>query len=97
MILYMAGSTFEGLNDWMRDKGYDKLFSQINDRQEILDWVEYKKEHHTDSKLFIDSGAFSVHTAPARTGKNGKVIKLPYTTDDGKLDVDAYIDFINEI
>ncbi len=110
MDLYMAGSTFEGLNDWMREHGYDKLFSQINDRQEISDWVEFKKANHTPSKLFVDSGAFSVHTQEAnvqrqidKAKKEGKDLskiklkKLPYTTADGKLDVDAYIDYINEI
>lgn len=107
MDLYMAGSTFEELNGWMQAKGYDKLFSQINDRKEIDGWVQYKREHHTDSKLFIDSGAFSVHTFEAnyrnalekakQTGKKVAIKKLPYTRDDGSLNVDAYIDYINEI
>ena len=110
MDLYMAGSTFVELNTWMQEKGYDKLFSQINDREEINNWVKYKEQNHTDSKLFIDSGAFSVHTQESNVQKQidkakasgkdlskVKIKKLPYTLDDGKIDVDAYIEFINKI
>lgn len=110
MDLYMAGSTFQELNGWMQERGYNKLFSQINDREEIQGWVDYKSQNHTDSKLFIDSGAFSVHTQESNVQKQidkakeegkdlskVKIRKLPYTLDNGKIDVDAYIEYINKI
>lgn len=79
MNLYMAGSTFSELNDIMRQKNYNKLLSQINDRKCILEWVDYFRKHpECKSKLFIDSGAFSAHTKGVQ------------------LDVDEYIDFLNE-
>ena len=63
MDIYMAGSTFKELNGWMQERGYNKLFSQLNDRKEIANWVEYRKQHpETKSKLFVDSGAFTAHT-----------------------------------
>lgn len=63
MDIYMAGSTFKELNAWLQQKGYNKLFSQENDRKEIKNWVEYRRNtKDMRSKLFIDSGAFSAHT-----------------------------------
>lgn len=63
MDIYMAGSTFKELNSWLQEKGYNKLFSQENDRREIKNWVDYRRSTgDMRSKLFIDSGAFSAHT-----------------------------------
>lgn len=63
MDLYMAGSTFSELNDIMRENNYNKLLSQTNDRKCIGEWVQYFRDNRQcNSKLFIDSGAFSAHT-----------------------------------
>ena len=63
MNIYFAGSTFKGLNDWIQQNGFNKLFSQENDRREIANWVAHKRANkENSSKLFIDSGAFSAHT-----------------------------------
>lgn len=63
MDLYMAGSTFKGLDEWLQEKGYNKLLSQENDRRIIATWIEAKRKGQaSNSKLFIDSGAFSAHT-----------------------------------
>lgn len=90
MDIYMAGSTFKELNSWMQEKGYNKLFSQLNDRKEIANWVEYRKHHpETKSKLFVDSGAFSVHTLNTEeqiAKRGGKLLEV---------DVDEYIDYLN--
>lgn len=80
MDLYMAGSTFAGLNEWMQDKGYNKLLSYVNDKTAIENWRQYYEQigGKSNSKLFIDSGAFTAWT------KNTII------------DVDEYIDWINE-
>lgn len=66
MDLYMAGSTFKELNEWMRVKGYNKLLSQLNDRGAIGEWGEaLRANKDCKSKLFIDSGAFTAHTKGA--------------------------------
>lgn len=63
MNLYMAGSTFSGLNEWLQDNGYDKLMSYLNDKKAIETWCQYAdKTNQFKSKLFIDSGAFTAWT-----------------------------------
>lgn len=63
MDLYMAGSTFKELNDWMRTKSFNKLLSQLNDRGAIEEWgTALRLNKNCKSKLFIDSGAFTAHT-----------------------------------
>ena len=67
MDLYMAGSTFNGLNEWMQDMGYNKLLSYLNDKPAIKAWQDYiDKTGKTKSKLFIDSGAFTAWTKGAQ-------------------------------
>lgn len=66
MDLYMAGSTFKELNEWLREKNYNKLLSQLNDRPTIEEWTQALRENRNcTSKLFIDSGAFTAHTKGA--------------------------------
>lgn len=79
MDIYMAGSTFKELNEWLQQKGYNKLLSQENDRKEIANWVTARRAGGpaVNSKLFIDSGAFSAHTKGI------------------DIDVDEYIDYLN--
>lgn len=66
MDLYMAGSTFNELNEWLQKKGYNKLLSQLNDRGTIAEWAKaLRANKDCKSKLFIDSGAFTAHTKGA--------------------------------
>lgn len=66
MDLYMAGSTFKELNEWLREKNYNKLLSQLNDRGTIEEWRDaLRQNRQCQSKLFIDSGAFTAHTKGA--------------------------------
>lgn len=63
MNLYMAGSTFAGLNEWMQDNGYNKLLSYVNDTVAVDTWINYAKQTGSNkAKLFIDSGAFTAWT-----------------------------------
>lgn len=67
---YFAGEVNKDTSDYKRKYGLNQLLSQLNDRKDILDWVEYLKEHpECHSKLFIDSGAFSVY-------KSGKTVDV---------------------
>jgi hypothetical protein len=45
------------------------LLSQLNERKNIMDWIELLKNRSSNLKLFIDSGAFSAWT-------KGKVIDI---------------------
>ena len=66
MDLYMAGSTFKELNEMLREKDYNKLLSQLNDRGTIEEWAQaLRQNRNCKSKLFIDSGAFTAHTKGA--------------------------------
>ena len=59
--LYFAGSAPQEVDEFLVKKGYNRLFSQLNDRSRIKRWMGYKDEH-PDMKLFVDSGAFSAYT-----------------------------------
>ena len=61
--LYRAGTGTNGAQDLIRKLGCNQLLSQLNERPSIKKWVEYLRQHpESESKLFIDSGAFSAHT-----------------------------------
>ena len=63
MDIYLAGSSHKGFNPWMQDRGYNKLMSYVYDKNSVKKWCEYEKEHgNKGSKLFIDSGAFTMWT-----------------------------------
>jgi len=55
--MYFAGSQGEEFDKTMLDMGCARLFSQLNDRKQILKHLDLLKDK--DNKLFIDSGAFS--------------------------------------
>lgn len=80
MDLYMAGSTFAGLNEWMQDNGYNKLFSYVGDKSGIKKWETHTQEinNNSTSKLFVDSGAFTAWTKGA------------------EINVDEYIEWLNQ-
>ena len=78
--LYSAGTTSKESTELKRQIGYPQLLSQYAEKRNILNWVEYLKEHpECTCKLFVDSGAFTAHTKGI------------------EVDVDSYIEFINEI
>lgn len=54
--LYFAGTQAKEVNKYMVDNDCAKLFSYLNDKKEIEQFIKDKK----DNLLFIDSGAYSV-------------------------------------
>lgn len=90
---YFSGSLTNEMHDMlvaMKDfKPLDILITQL-DRSSIVKAIEWKKEGFV-RKLFIDSGAFSVHTGNAKFPD--KSIKNP-TFRDWE---DNYINYINSI
>ena len=85
--LYFAGSAPQEVDEFLVKKGYNRLFSQLNDRSRIKRWMGYKDEHPS-MKLFVDSGAFSAYT-------KGKEIDLDdyiaYLNEYGKY-FNVYLD-----
>lgn len=78
--LYAAGASYPSVEALKKKLGYPQLHSQILEKKQILEYVQYKKDNpENTTKLFIDSGAFTAHTKG--------------TT----IDVDKYIEFLNEI
>ena len=62
-ILYSAGTTSKESTELKRQIGYPQLLSQYTEKRNIVNWVEYLKEHpECTCKLFVDSGAFTAHT-----------------------------------
>lgn len=62
--LYFAGSAEAEVNNFIFEQGCNHLYSQYNDRSQIAKWNELADAHpeNTTSKLFIDSGAYTVYT-----------------------------------
>lgn len=61
--LYAAGAGSKRILELKRRLGYDQLLSQYTERKACIEWVEYKRAHpECQSKLFIDSGAFTAFT-----------------------------------
>lgn len=70
--LYFAGTGSKQGKAKIRELQCNQLLSQLNERKELLDWVEYLRANPGyKGKLFVDSGAYSAYT-------RGKVID----TDD---------------
>lgn len=89
--LYFAGSAPQEVDEFLVKKGYNRLFSQLNDRSRIKRWMSYKDENPS-MKLFVDSGAFSAYT-------KGKEIDLDdyiaYLNEYGKyFNVMVQVDYI---
>ena len=55
--LYFAGSHVKESDELLIRKGCCRLYSQLNDRSRIRDWIQNSKDKNT--KLFVDSGAFT--------------------------------------
>ena len=57
--LYFAGARNKFADTYLLDKGANRLQSQLLDQRNISEWVLKKSDN---SKLFIDSGAYSAYT-----------------------------------
>lgn len=89
--LYFAGSAPLEVDEFLVKKGYNRLFSQLNDRSRIKRWMDYKNQN-PNMRLFVDSGAFSAYT-------KGKEIDLEdyisYLNEYGKyFNVMVQVDYI---
>lgn len=81
--LYLAGARDQLPEVIIRERNMCRLFSQINDRKEINQYVEYLREHpECKCKLFIDSGSFTAFT-------KGKVVDVE--------DYISYINSIDDV
>lgn len=59
--IYLAGQYSKEVEDLIIEKGVNRLYSQLNDRNLGAKWLDYSK--NVDKRnIFVDSGAFSVHT-----------------------------------
>ena len=57
--LYFAGAKNKVADKYLLEQGANRLCSQLLDRRNISDWIQFKMNV---SKLFIDSGAYSAYT-----------------------------------
>lgn len=62
MIIYIAGCMHSQIHNYLYEHNIPKLFSYVNDKALIDQLVQLKKENKTSSKLFVDSGAFTMWT-----------------------------------
>lgn len=61
--LYFAGSGSNYVDSLLQQNNCNRLLSYWNERKNILQWVEFKKNNPTTSiKLFMDSGAYTAFT-----------------------------------
>lgn len=68
--LYFAGQQAKEVDEYLQERNALRLFSQVNERKGIEEW----REGGHASKLFIDSGAFSV-------AHNGKTVDIDMYID----------------
>jgi len=62
MDLYFAGSSIEIAEQEIKRLECNRLFSNLNDRNDIMEWVEFlRKNPQYKGKFFIDSGAYSAY------------------------------------
>lgn len=63
--LYFAGSLNRVFEEDLKNKGANRLASQLLDRNVINGWIAGRGEGRCKGRLLIDSGAFSAHTRDA--------------------------------
>lgn len=63
--LYFAGSLNKVFEEDLKNKGANRLASQLLDRNVIEGWIAGRGEGRCKGHLLIDSGAFSAHTRDA--------------------------------
>lgn len=78
--IYFAGGLPAKTDEWLKQKGGNRLFNQLYERNTIGNkWVEHKKEQpKLANKLLIDSSAYSAHTKGS------------------EVDIDKYIEYLNQ-
>lgn len=62
MKLFLAGASSSDCNNYIFEKGYDKLYSFENDKSNIEKWNSQRDLKSDKNNLFIDSGAFTAWT-----------------------------------
>lgn len=60
--LYFAGSYNKKSDTFILSVNCNRLFSQLNERNAINQFIDIKSKLNSSSKLFIDSGAWSAHS-----------------------------------
>lgn len=61
--LYFAGTGSRQGKEEIRRLGCNQLLSQLNERRDLMEWVEFLRETPDyPGKLFVDSGAYSAYT-----------------------------------
>lgn len=63
--LYFAGTSYREVLEYAMQRGIPKLFSQVTERPATELFVQRIREGTAENKLFIDSGAYTVHTKGA--------------------------------
>ena len=62
-VLYFAGTGSKTAKEEIRRLHCNQLLSQLNERRELMDWVEFlRATPDYRGKLFVDSGAYSAYT-----------------------------------
>ena len=62
-VLYFAGTGSKTAKEEIRRLHCNHLLSQLNERRELMDWVEFlRATPDYRGKLFVDSGAYSAYT-----------------------------------
>lgn len=85
--LYFAGQQAKEVDAYLQERNALRLFSQVNERKGIQEW---KADGHA-SKLFIDSGAFSV----AHAGKTVDIdTYIKYINDNPDIPIFVELDVI---
>lgn len=60
--LYFAGALNPVFEEDLKNKGANRLASQLLDKNAIKGWIEGRDEGRCKGRLFIDSGAYTAHT-----------------------------------
>lgn len=63
--LYFAGSLNKVFEEDLKNKGANRLASQLLDRAVIEGWIAGRDEGRCKGRLLVDSGAYSAHTRDA--------------------------------
>lgn len=63
--LYFAGSLNKVFEEDLKNKGANRLASQLLDRPVIEGWIAGRDEGRCKGRLLVDSGAYSAHTRDA--------------------------------
>lgn len=74
--LYFAGSLNKVFEEDLKNKGANRLASQLLDRAVIDGWIAGRHEGRCKGRLLIDSGAFSAHTRDAEVDVDAYIAYL---------------------